>query len=78
MRSFTECLKKYNLNTIYISERLQALAAYSNAINYDAALAVIQKDAGILLASLSPGKDSCIIQRPYVIHCQLSLLPAGL
>lgn len=56
--------KIYNLNTIYISERLQALSAYSNAINYDAALAVIQKDAGILLASLSPEKilaflDAC-------------------
>lgn len=35
---------------------LQALAAYNNALNYDAALAVIQKDAGILLASLSPEK----------------------
>ena len=35
---------------------LQALAAYSKALNYDAALAVIQKDAGILLASLSPEK----------------------
>ena len=28
---------------------LQALAAYNKALNYDAALAVIQKDAGILL-----------------------------
>lgn len=35
---------------------LQALAAYNKALNYDAALAVIQKDAGILLASLSPEK----------------------
>ena len=43
---------------------LQALAAYNKALNYDAALAVIQKDAGILLASLSPEKvlaflDAC-------------------
>ena len=35
---------------------LQALSAYNKALNYDAALAVIQKDAGILLASLSPEK----------------------
>ena len=43
---------------------LQALATYNKALNYDAALAVIQKDAGILLASLSPEKvlaflDAC-------------------
>ena len=43
---------------------LQALSAYNKALNYDAALAVIQKDAGILLASLSPEKvlaflDAC-------------------
>ena len=43
---------------------LQALSAYEKALNYDAALAVIQKDAGIHLAFLSPERvlsflDSC-------------------
>ena len=68
--------KIYNLNTIYISERLQALSAYSNAINYDAALAVIQKDAGILLASLSPEKipalfkDHMLSTVSFLSHCR--------